>query len=561
MNISVRDEAGAEIPFSGGGLRLEEATSYRLVVARGEEPPKAWLGDRELPFREGQGFAVEIGHWVGESSLRIVSGSRTARVPVVVAPCSEKLSDAAWLSMLGDLESWNPGLPVGLAGGGVGAVGTEGTPAPVLAVALLPLVAPLLRAVRAIATAPRERTAPLHEDIPLRAVRQADREVLRWLSRHPHAARALDPWRVAKTGLPEPEVPRQTTRDTADHPANRYLAWLVRRVAARLGALADALGTAARHPGIQEDTEEWCTARALAASVAAESLLATMRGTFLGTLAPMPPTEAALLAVQDDPAYARAQSLARPFLSPRFHLPDVPGNAAPTKPSFELYELWTLLAVHKALLAHLGGWAWSWHPKPGPELLAGFGPGSSFAATGPNGERLALCYNLTFPGYLHRADSSRYSISGERRPDIVLTLAFPGRKPAWFVLDAKYRVTRQALADAFTSLHIYRDSLRWDSFGGSCRGGLLLVPAIAPGCEPWFSASYLDRFGIGVRKATPGEPADIGLKGVLCDTLSRKNLAPLVASAEPPARPGNSLHIFAALRISTRDEGYQAKNS
>ncbi|WP_438029803.1 hypothetical protein [Sorangium sp. So ce233] len=53
-----------------------------------------------------------------------------------------------------------------------------------------------------------------------------------------------------------------------------------------------------------------------AAAGAADELSTTLRRTFLGSLTPMPATKAALLAVQDDPAYARAHALARPFLSP-----------------------------------------------------------------------------------------------------------------------------------------------------------------------------------------------------------------------------------------------------
>ncbi|XXU41802.1 nuclease domain-containing protein [Sorangium sp. So ce1000] len=115
------------------------------------------------------------------------------------------------------------------------------------------------------------------------------------------------------------------------------------------------------------------------------------------------------------------------------------------------------------------------------------------------------------PGYLARGTSDRYSISGERRPDIAISFDPPGGPRSWICLDAKCRVRREALADSFTSLHIYRDALRWETFGGLCRGGLLLVPAVESACQPWFADDFRERFGIGAWRLTPGEPPDLDL--------------------------------------------------
>ncbi|WP_437615452.1 nuclease domain-containing protein [Sorangium sp. So ce834] len=146
------------------------------------------------------------------------------------------------------------------------------------------------------------------------------------------------------------------------------------------------------------------------------------------------------------------------------------------------------------------------------ELLTGCGAGAAFTARHPeDGARLELRYNMTFRGYLARRTSLRYSISRERRPDIVISFESPDRPRSWICLDAKYRVRRDALADSFTSLHIYRDALRWETFGGPCRGGLLLVPAIEPECQPWFDDEFRERFGIGAWRLTPGEPPDLAL--------------------------------------------------
>ncbi|MDC0681419.1 DUF2357 domain-containing protein [Sorangium atrum] len=514
MSLQVRDADGLDQHIVDGVLHLEEARTYHVDAPPGAGAPRAWLGPLELPWSQERGsFTLEVGHWVGSAVLKVAHDAQETEVAVQVAPRDEKLSDGAWLALLADLEAWSPGLAIGLEGGGVGAVQSEGTTATVLAIALLPLIPALVRAIRAIAAAPRELAASTREDVPLRAVRRADRETLHWLARHPAAARAVDPWLAARAGQQDPYVPQDVTHETIDHPVNRYVAWLVGRVARVLGDLSVVLGDAAVKRRLQPDTAQWCRAQARAAAGAADELSTTLRRTFLGSLTPMPATEAALLAVQDDPVYARAHALARPFLSPRFRLREsLSGSEAPVRPSFELYELWTLLAVQRALAGILDGWTWTWKQGRENDLLAGFGTGAAFTARHPkDGARIDIRYNVTFPGYLARGASDRYSISGERRPDIVISFDPPGGPRSWICLDAKYRVRRDALADSFTSLHIYRDALRWETFGGPCRAGLLLVPAIESACQPWFAGDFRERFGIGAWRLTPGEPPDLDL--------------------------------------------------
>lgn len=520
MSLAVWRDDGTEAPVVDGVLDLEEVRTYRVRAPSSAGEARAWLGVRELPWDEtGQTFTLEVGHWVGSTSLRVVHGDGETAVRVEVAPRKNKLSEEAWLALLADLEAWTPGLAVGLESGGVGAVATEGTPAGVLAVALLPVVPAMVRAVRAIASAPRELSTSTREEVPLRAIRRAGREALHWLARHPATARAVDPWLAARVGFSDPYLPQEVGHETLDHPVNRYVAWFVGRVARVLRALAAALERAAHARQSEPDTAAWCQARAGMASAGAETLEVTLRRTFIGTLTPMPATEAALLALHDDPVYARAHALARPFLSPRFRLDDSPESShAPVRPSFELYELWTFLAVQRALSGALVGWTWTWKGATARELLTGFGEGATLVAR-RDGAELQIGYNVTFRGYLARNSSDRYSISRERRPDLVVSLRHPERRPAWLCLDAKYRVSRDALADAFSSLHIYRDALRWEAFGGQCRGGLLLTPAVEPECQPWFASEFRASFGIGAWRLTPGEPADERLAEVILGWL------------------------------------------
>ena len=79
------------------------------------------------------------------------------------------------------------------------------------------------------------------------------------------------------------------------------------------------------------------------------------------------------------------------------------------------------------------------------------------------------------------------------------------REGRWIFLDAKYRVGRRNLEDAFQSVHIYRDSLRYDGYGGTCKAGCLLSPSTSPGSELWFSQEYRNDYLSGVWELKPGK--------------------------------------------------------
>ncbi|NUQ72831.1 MAG: DUF2357 domain-containing protein [Polyangiaceae bacterium] len=512
---------GKEALRSANGIELEENRRYELLLADGGAPARAWLGDRELEAKRSGSFGFEIGFWAGGTNLRIVTGDQTETAHLKVTPSAEKLSVAAWLTLLSDLEAWLPGLAVGLESGGIGGVSTEGSSAPILAAALLPLVPDLVRSAQAIASAPRDQLTITRDDVPMRIVRRADRETLNWLVRHSEPTSALHRWRVGAPRLFEPQIPQALSHRTVDHPANRFVAWLIAAIANRLRSLSSALDKIAKRPGLMEGTKLGCRARASAAQSAAEALDEVLQRTFFRHILRTLATDAAILALHDDPIYGRFHALARPFLSPRFRLENLPdGPPAPARASFDLYELWTFLSVKRALQAKLAGWSWSFHPqKADLELIGGFGNGTRFEAMHQDGSRLDLWFNLKFTSYLRRRNSARYSISRERRPDIVVTLRRASGEGAWICLDAKYRVKKKDLAQAFESLHIYRDSLHHNDYGGACRGGLLLAPAMVSACAPWFSDKFRKQFDIGAWRLTPGDPEDLDLASWILATL------------------------------------------
>lgn len=93
-----------------------------------------------------------------------------------------------------------------------------------------------------------------------------------------------------------------------------------------------------------------------------------------------------------------------------------------------------------------------------------------------------------------------------------------GGEGSWFCLDSKYRVTVTNLSEAFESVHIYKDSLRYDGFGGRCRGCLLLSPSKTKDTDAWLSPSFSEehKAGIwGLRPRVEGNP----LARFLCSQL------------------------------------------
>ena len=110
-----------------------------------------------------------------------------------------------------------------------------------------------------------------------------------------------------------------------------------------------------------------------------------------------------------------------------------------------------------------------------------------------------------------------FSLSGSRRPDLVVRWRGPGRAGRWVCLDAKY-YDPGGLNTPMQALHTYRDALWMDGYGGRCRAGLLLAPA-ASKSSAWPTPAFRDRFDIGVWLSEPGAEPDLALADWLLERL------------------------------------------
>ena len=157
-------------------------------------------------------------------------------------------------------------------------------------------------------------------------------------------------------------------------------------------------------------------------------------------------------------------------------------------------------------------WSWALHDVADIFRFTAQEKHTRWVGTRDDGSILTSHFNLKFPSFfVGRPDAGEldpefgFSISAERRPDVAITwLPVDGRAPSWMVLDAKYRVGRSNLGDAFASLHIYHDALRWARFGGRCVGALILSPRRTNDCSDWFGEKFWNEYGVGAEEVVPG---------------------------------------------------------
>lgn len=515
MRLRVGEEPAA---IERTALVFEEISCHRLELGvetssdgSGEAEDELWLNERRLDRREDDSFSLSIGASAGSLRLeRRRAGRKIDSMPVVVLPREAKLDAREWLELLEELDAWLPGVTEGDSGARHGRVtgGSEHFEAGALA--LLELVGPLLGATRAMLAAPRLRHRGVWLDLPMNTIRRVEPATVRWLARTPAATAALQ-GTVGALGEQPPHVPQFALEPDLDHPANQFVAWLLRKVVLRLTELEAKLAPRGRRFGATEaevdprriDEAAWRAARREAAREGSAVLRQLIRRSFLGRLQHARPTEAALLTMQDDPLYARVHRLCRPFLSPRFRpATGAEADEVPIRPSFELYEVWTFLALGRWLRGHFA--TASWVERGRDLILKGTGSGAELIGTLPDGV-LTLAFNPVFPSYYARTPAAvRYSLSAERRPDLVLAWTPTSGEGRWICLDAKYRVGASKIADSLQSAHVYRDALHWEGLGGRCRAAWLLVPALDTASEPWAAPTFEEQFGFGVTRLTPG---------------------------------------------------------
>ncbi|WP_342378541.1 restriction endonuclease-like protein [Myxococcus stipitatus] len=512
-----RDAKGRHLEgiIQDGVVVLEEDRTYKLALQLSEAAQvecRGWLGELELEWDSAStSFTLRTSYWVGTQSLRIQGPQGEQHLSVEVLPHKNKLQSEAWAHLLRDLDAWMPGTTVGQEGGRHGRVGHQGCDIAGVASVLGDLVPAFEAALTSVLRAPKEQSVELWTEVPIHSVKQADRGTLRWLASHPNTYQGVRGYAESFGTGPVPRVPSRAWQGALDHAANRHVAWLTRQVVLKLRDTVECVERGLQKTqSLDPDLEDWCKGRVRQLVQGAHDLEALLLETPLGAMTPEYASDSAILTFVDDPLYARVHAFGQLFLSPRFQLPtDDAHLSAPVRPSYELYELWTFLALRRLLAELLPDAQWSEDNTDTLRLFDESPHGASYTARWPGHGTLTLHFNLSFPGFLtrERKRSSHWSISKTRRPDLVVTWQPDVGQARWLCLDAKYRTDTRGIADAFESAHIYRDSLRWRDMGeqGRCAGAVLLVPTRLPQTAPWFEKSFRDEHHVGVFCLTPGQ--------------------------------------------------------
>lgn len=177
-------------------------------------------------------------------------------------------------------------------------------------------------------------------------------------------------------------------------------------------------------------------------------------------------TAAGLTQIAAQPSYSRAFRIGCRALASGIE-GDESADQLHVAPSWGLYETWCFIQVLRIVGAVT--------QKPGV-------PATSTAVTAEqcvlfllaNGAKLEVLFQATFPSLKPSGKRLGWSLSRERRPDIVLIHSGENGHKV-FVLDAKWRSGRENVLDAMQSAHIYHDALR---IGDSApERALLLLPS------------------------------------------------------------------------------------
>ena len=440
----------------------------------------------------------EPGFYAGEveAALQDATGTTQGRWRLDVSPDVNKLGRDAFIVMLKEIWECDPTLALGTepARRQFGALGEYQNPI-IEFLRLRSRTTDIEQSLRVLLQEPirslrtRRRLSPPH------LVRRADRHTARSALRQPALLAAIGA--IQPNDLPalikQPEQPVADVPDATyhyDNATNRCLLYALRALIHRCKDLRDRLETQATQADspIAQRWPEW--KKFLDAFH--QKLKTSERCLPFPEVTKAEVTAAGLNAVSAHPLCARFWRVSWEALRHGVTGPE-PVDWLPLNPTWELYERWCFLALCrwlKKLLPDCVDWCDS-SPSGTDRLLSG---------QSSNDTTVRLHLQRTF-GSSGNRPREFWSISGERRPDIVLDWR-RGDDGSFLIFDAKYRVTRTNVLDAMESAHIYNDSLRMNQIRPVA--SVLLTPVYTE--APWLETpEFFDEHRSGVLPLHPDQ--------------------------------------------------------
>jgi PD-(D/E)XK nuclease superfamily/Domain of unknown function (DUF2357) len=437
--------------------------------------------------------------WCGHSSISIETGQGAVELDILSTPDGSKLTWREYREMFERIVEYGSQLPWGLAPGMETAAqgptgGIRATHPALLEAYLSELLARLLR----ILADPVRRLQPkpvLDKFLP---TRPTNGQTVAWLSAHPVQRERL------RLGDLTVAIRQQVQEETFDHPANRHVIGLLRRLARSLVGSRKAFTDFAENGW--KGTLERNRAQYLAGKIsqAEREIKRVVDASIFRNLTPGDLTETVAQVFADHPAYGSFARVARLLLGAQFVISDEGALEASLRRTYDLFEIYCLYKISRDLQDALSPeWTFAVRPARQGSLMVELAAGVFWTASHPDGRRWELRYQQTFAS--NNEKSEFFSLTRERRPDYVLAAFAGNHLIRWVLLDAKYRVDPGAILDALADMHVYRDSLRWRVSTGTepttCNAGYLIVPAISAKCESYEAVDYRQRWGLGLIRA------------------------------------------------------------
>jgi hypothetical protein len=490
-----------------GGYFCSEGQTIVLRTLTPELPEVMLHGERlravSLKRANGQfigEFERWIDTWAGRSRLVINGGITPETVDLDIGPPERKLGPGAWEALIQELSEISKSLPWGMSPGAA-----AGKPTPDALTAVhpaiieheLPIFRRLLRQLLADPPTLTLRTRTIRR---LDVSRGADLQTIRWLSRRPLELAGIRGM-AAEGQAPNPRAlaDQPTSTTSFDHPITRYVAYLLEQIRRRLVVTATILRSDAR-TGFDQDATAATYAAQLAAEIdeAVVAIVGLQRAPVFRLVRPEPISDSVLQSLPDHPLYSAIHRVGRRLLDPG--LAYAPGEDvySALKRSYDLFELVVLYRLVAALGAGLGA---EWHPTRNGTVqrlpLEDRPPDRSiWTWTGPQGQELSLCYQLSFGAAKPPPDLRKFhSLSATRIPDYVLVYSRNGSVESWIVLDAKYRSSQQSVQDGLGDVHRYRDSLR--AGGRAASAAYIIVPRLHDSADLYGQPEFIAAHKLG----------------------------------------------------------------
>ena len=186
-----------------------------------------------------------------------------------------------------------------------------------------------------------------------------------------------------------------------------------------------------------------------------------------------------------------------------------PEDALPMAPTWEIYERWCFVALAQMLQVFSGS-DYKWKTR-------GSSAKPEFVGRCGNGHEITLSLQKTASSSNGVKQEGLWSVSRQCQPDLVLQWRRPGQEPAFAVLDAKYRSTREGiLLGMAESSHLYQDALRWRNRRPEFT--LLLTPG-AEGVDWLTRQDFIHEHQVGVVVLQPDAEPPSWFRGLLTETL------------------------------------------